>query len=451
MYDARPTSLKALKEIRKRTYGRLSALNDVINSGRKLTPGERAEFSKLESELRGIDATVKIRKDGQRRDKSAKRGVPEIQGTPNEALVPGQSMTEWVRRAAENGVQWQPAGKNGGSPQRLLSWDNDQLNAYFGQRMGFARPGAELRALGEDTTGSGLAITPQSWTAMFIEYLYPLTVAGKLGVSRVPMPTELVNVPQLVSPTAPAWLAENSTIGIDATPAFSTVALNAGGGWKDITLYSRELAQDAYIQGGLPGMLADSMARKFALAIDLAMIYGITSTSAVAPGITNEVGFNTRYYTGGSAGTYVAPADTTEFSKVLELIRVANDAPTGGILCNPQVAGTIARTNASTYAKYWDFSSDVIASGIDNFVYTTQLTNTETAANPPATTGGTGSSFFMGPWQRVMLGVHLDFGTMTLNERYVDQNQVGLFGFFRGSIRTGHPEAFYRTVAITTS
>jgi len=39
----------------------------------------------------------------------------------------------------------------------------------------------------------------------------------------------------------------------------------------------------------------------------------------------------------------------------------------------------------------------------------------------------------MVPWQRVMLGVHLDFGTMLLTERYVDMNQVGLFGYFRGS------------------
>lgn len=50
-----------------------------------------------------------------------------------------------------------------------------------------------------------------------------------------------------------------------------------------------------------------------------------------------------------------------------------------------------------------------------------------------------------------MLGIHLDLGTQVLQERYVDLNRIGLFGFFRGSIRTGHPEAFYRTTAITTA
>jgi HK97 family phage major capsid protein len=445
-YNPPAESIKELKARHSRTVKRMRDIADIGNS-RKLTPAESDEFGQLKRQGEEIYSAIGVRSLEKKRAKRANDG---IEGRPAEVLNRGQSMQEWTRRAAENGVEWSPA-ENSGRSQRVVYWDNDQLNEYWGQRMGFARPGAELRALGEDTTGSGLAITPQSWTASYIDYLYPQTVAGKLGVSRVPMPTEQVNVPQLTSPAAPAWMAENSTIGIDASPAFSTVSLNAGGGWKDITLYSRELAQDAYIQGGLPGLLAQSMARKFSLAIDMAFIYGISSSSPVAPGLINEAGFNTRYYTGASAGTYATPADTTEFSKVLELVRAANDNPTGGVLCNPQLVGTMARLNASTYAKYWDFSEDIVAAGLDNFVYTTQLTATETAANPPVVTGGTGSSFFMGPFQRVMLGVHLDFGTMVLTERYVDMNQVGLFGYFRGSIRTGHPEAFYRTTSITTS
>ena len=48
MYDTKADSLKTLKERRKRTFARMSTLNDIINSGRKLTPGERDEFGKLE-------------------------------------------------------------------------------------------------------------------------------------------------------------------------------------------------------------------------------------------------------------------------------------------------------------------------------------------------------------------------------------------------------------------
>src|SRR5258708_6878316 len=145
-------------------------------------------------------------------------------------------------------------------------------------------------------------------------------------------------------------------------------------------------------------MLAQSMARKFAIAMDVAALFGISSGSVVAPGLQNEAGTGTRFYTGGSAGSYVAPVDTTEFSKVLELIRAVPDEPTGGILTNPQVVGTMARLQASTYAKYWEFTKDIQDTGL-TYVYTTTLTNTETSAitSPPAQTGGNGSSFWMGP------------------------------------------------------
>jgi hypothetical protein len=96
------------------------------------------------------------------------------------------------------------------------------VNAYFSQRMGFTKPGAELRALGEDTSsgsGAGQAITPQSWTARFVDFLYPLTLMGRAGASRLPMETEQVNVPQFTAPVVPQWVAENSATSLDGNPA----------------------------------------------------------------------------------------------------------------------------------------------------------------------------------------------------------------------------------------
>jgi hypothetical protein len=84
---------------------------------------------------------------------------------------------------------------------------------------------------------------------------------GQLGVTKVALPTELYNIPAFTAPVQPAWLAENSTIGLDANPAFSTLQMNAKGGWKDITSYSVELAHDAYVAGSLPDYLARSCAQ----------------------------------------------------------------------------------------------------------------------------------------------------------------------------------------------
>jgi hypothetical protein len=45
-----------------------------------------------------------------------------------------------------------------------------------------------------------------------------------------------VKVPQLIGVLSPSWVAENGSISLDSGPAFSSVILDASGGFKDITL-----------------------------------------------------------------------------------------------------------------------------------------------------------------------------------------------------------------------
>src|SRR5690349_15719327 len=101
-YNPGSDSTKTLKQRHARTVTRMKSLADLMDQ-RKLTPAERDEFASLKRQSDEIYHAIKTRKLA-KRGGSSKRGIPEIQGTPNEALVPGQSMTEWVRRAAENGV-----------------------------------------------------------------------------------------------------------------------------------------------------------------------------------------------------------------------------------------------------------------------------------------------------------------------------------------------------------
>ena len=140
---------------------------------------KRAEIAKLERQI--TSGGTETRNDPDTRGvrfgngAEVRAGAPEyrdnasIEGRPNERLKPGQSMTEWVRRAAENGVTTQ---RSDGMPVKVEHRDNAFLNEAFGQMLGFTKPGAELRALGEDTSsgsGAGQAIAPQSWTAHFID------------------------------------------------------------------------------------------------------------------------------------------------------------------------------------------------------------------------------------------------------------------------------------------
>jgi HK97 family phage major capsid protein len=396
--------------------------------------------------------------DGMRGMGASSRGaadVPEIRGEPDEQLVPGQSFREWVARASENGVS---RNRSDGRPVRVESREKDYLEDYWAVKLGLR---AETRALNEDTSGSGLAITPESWVGSVIDYLYPMTVLGRAGITRSHMATEVVNVPQFAEPVAPAWIAESSPIGIDANPAFSgPIQLNATGGFKDITTYSIEMAQDAYINGGLSDFLAQSAARKYAIAVDNAGLQGVVG-NAGNPGLVNETNFVQQGVSGDSGSGYTV-ADTTLLSKLAQKLANLNVDPHDArmqfaYISNPSVKGTFARVNASTYAKFWDAPSDV-ADLVENRWFTSAnpaiLPTTETDGTDGAggaLTGGALSSIYTGPWSFGMFGVHLDMITSTLRERFLDLGQVGLFCFMRFSIRWGHPETFCRTGGIITT
>lgn len=418
-----------------------------------LTDREKRQLLEIREEINELDSKIpEARSNGTFVKVRAKRGEKHndrVEGRVGELLDSKTSATAWVDRAAANGVQVRSL--HSGTPQRMYDSSFD-TNEYWGQRFGFHKRGAETRALGEDTVGSGAAITPQTWTATFIDYLYANSLLGDLGASKVMMPTEQVNIPQFTAPVQPQWVAENTATTIDGNPAFSTLPLLAKGMFYDVTLYSMEMAQDAYVSGGLPGMLAQSAARNFAIAVDQAGFYGITGNPG-CPGFMNETGVQIRKYGSGGAGNPahtgtagVTVADSQEYSTIAELVRAKNVEPTGFAM-GPQLWGTINRTNASTYAKYWDMPADVPS----KVVYSTQIPVTETdpTSGAPVQTGGSYSSMYCADWARVLIGVHLDLQTQVLSERYADQLQIGLLTFMRFSVRLSHPEAFVRSVGAT--
>jgi HK97 family phage major capsid protein len=411
-----------------------------------ITMEQRRESARLQDLIAQDDARIEAHQE--MNNSHADNDVPEIQGTPGEKLVRGQSFREYVRRAAENGVSVSSENR---APAPIVWHDDEYLNQYWGQRMGLATH--ESRVLNQDTGGSGVAVTPQAWTANVVEFLYAASVLGNLGVTTVPMPTEIFNVPVQTAPVQPSWLAESSSIGIDANPAFSTIQMNAKGGFKDITLYSREMAQDAYVQGTLPGFLAASCARNMALALDVAGIMGVAG-NAGNPGLNAETGFVFRHWTTDAGTTGFAPVDTKELSIVNEIVKQANAVNTGW-LCNNRVRGTIARTSTATaFPMFWPMPADVqdvpwVTTSNANVVPATE-TDPATASAVLQTTG-TMSSLYAGPWYFGMLGVHLDLSTQPLTDRYADFAQVGLLSMLRASIRWANPQTFVRTIGILTT
>jgi HK97 family phage major capsid protein len=278
--------------------------------------------------------------------------------------------------------------------------------------------------------------------ADYVDVLLPNTILGRVGARTV-------NVPVFTSTVSPAWIAEGGSISLDANPAFSQLQLFAPGGFKDITQFSIELAQDAYIAGNLPGMLASAVAKKMAVVLDTSMLSGVASNTGI-PGLNGESGFVKRHYTGDAGTTGKAPTDTTELGVVAELAMKANTR-SNAFVSNVGCQQAFQRLPLSTYGRYWDMPS--ITAGMDwvtseNSALPYVETDPATAGSV-AQSGGTFTSLYAGPWdQFAMVGVHLDLQTRVLNERYIDSGELALFSWCRYSIRFAHPETFSRTIGI---
>jgi HK97 family phage major capsid protein len=267
-------------------------------------------------------------------------------------------------------------------------------------------------------------------------------------MTTVPMATEIVNVPQFAAPPAFVASSEGQPVGLDANPAFETgFQLNASGSYRNLLGVTRELAQDAFVDGTLEQYLAQQVAASLALTVDQAALFG---TSLIGcPGLNSETGFNIVTPVGYTSGAYTL-TDTAEFSVLAESVRNKNVEPTG-YLWNETTRGTVARLRASTYARYWEMPADVANIPFVSTANTNILPAVETDGTTPALTGGSSSSIYIGPWNFVTMGVRLDSMSMVLDQRFAEFGVIGYATFARFSIRTQHPETFYRCSSLATS
>lgn len=403
---------------------------EAENRGLKVAESERfdaldrewheARMSGSHTETRGVSAPSSDRPEGY-------TGDTEVRGQVGEILRSDQSVSAWLEK------------RRNGNVAHDVDW-----NAYWAQRMGLRKPGLEMRALGEDTSsgnGAGNAVVPVEYSTSFIDLLRPALVIGRAGCSVMPMEHEVFNYPQYVADVSPTWLAEGTALTLDANPQFSTLQFNAQGAFTDLTLFSRQLAEDTNQSGGLSGLLQQTIGQKFGRVMDQAALYGVTGNSG-NPGLVNESNLVVQPL-GGTANTAgTALTDTQFVSTAAQAVRNANAEPTA-IVTNPSVAGSVARLNASTYAKYWDMPSDV--------AHLPWITSTALASNETLGSGTALSSLYVADWSKMIVGIRVDLDVRVLNERYADSNQIGLLSYMRFSVRTSHPEAAVRVKGIKTT
>jgi HK97 family phage major capsid protein len=440
-YRMQVDSVKDLKAMRARLVAEMQ--RDLVPhlEDHTITPAMRTRFDDLNNRITELTSAISAKKSGEKMAKKMSktgktpyRGDERTEGKPNELLSPDQSFATWAKRAAENGVRGTTA-----------SGTDRDVNRYWAERMGLSKPTMETRTLGEDTTsgsGAGQSIVPIEFSTTFIDIIRPKLILSQAGVQMMPMTTEHYNLPQYLSDVAPVYLAENTANSIDALPQFAPIAFLATGAYQDITLMSRQIAEDTNQEGGLAGLLQETIGQKYARLIDQTGLYG-TSGNSGNPGLVNEAGLLTSG-TAAPAGFGTdggSPVNWSQLSVAAEDIRSNNGEPSAMVM-HPKALGTYSRL-VDTLGQPMRMTPDIADIPI--------LDSSTLLTDEAQGTGTNLTSIYMGDWARMIVGMRVDLQVTVLRERYADIGQIGLWSYIRFSVRTTHPELFYRLTGMIYS
>jgi HK97 family phage major capsid protein len=361
-------------------------------------------------------------------------------GTRGELLRPDQSLHGHMERSG--------AFKSQGT-------DRDH-NRLFAELSGLRPTTVESRTLQEDVaTGAGAAgpATPADWAATTLDLLRSQTIVDRAGVSSFVMPHETYNQPQLSADVSPVWLAENGAMSLDNLPGLAPLVFSCVGAFTDITLLTRQAAEDAVAGGGLDAILRNSIVEKYKRLIDKVAIYG-QAGNAGCPGLVNEavlVSSGAALPGGMAANGGLSPtaaAGTTPYQQVsiaAEAIRKLNAQPSA-FLVNPQTLGTYARAT-DTLGEPVDKTPDI--DGIPWLDSSTLVAN-----EVQGTSGAVCSSVYTGDFSKMMIGWHVGKLQITLlDQLFAQSNQIGYLSYLRFSVRipAASNAAFYRLTGVLTT
>lgn len=426
------TELEALKEKRAMHWGKMDEIiKDSMRGNRNLTDAEQSAYDfhstqldRLDTEIKG-DNVIDLRETagvmpGGDDDRKA------VRGNAQEMLRPNQSFAEW---AESRGLA------QGSKRTAATSFDWD---AYWSQRLGFAKPGAESRVvgMGEDTTtgsGAGNAVVGQIWGHELQDLIRAKLWLSRFNVTTVPMTGEVLNVPVFQSDVQPAFITESNALALDITPSVGTLTLSATGSFADVTAASLNVIEDAVINGGIDAMIRNSIAQKYARIIQQIALYGQAGSGTT--GLVNTTGLLMQ-----SMGTNgAAPTSYKDISKAVAQVRAQSVEPSG-LVWHPNTKAEYAEL-VDTLGQPMRPTPDV-ADLVDNAADSASLTyGTETQG-----TATTASSLYVGDWQYCLLGMRTQGVEVSiLKERYAEYQMVGFLSRWRGCVQYLHPtQAFVR-------
>jgi len=325
----------------------------------------------------------------------------------------------------------------------------DAFDAYL--RRGELVGPTEQRALSEGGTGLGDVIAPTEFSDKIFEQLQKVVTLRKLA-QIMPMGSwkrDLVIESNIASVN---WTTEGNSItdSLQTNPTFSSVVLSARK-LAGLAKVSRELAEDAPARGpgfSLENILTNSFAKGFAEKEEQGFLVG-TGASGQPTGILTVGPQSTAQLAGPAIGKALAANNAVTAEEMQDLVyslpRQYRQHPSCAILVSDKVLSYLRKMPilaSSTTTYYWQPSG--ILGEPDRFmgipIYASHYVPDPATTSQGYTSGGICG--LIGAFDYLVIGQRSQFSLRVLNERYADEDNIGMVCTSRVDIKYTQTDAF---------
>lgn len=264
----------------------------------------------------------------------------------------------------------------------------------------------ELRALSEGTNSAGGFLVPTPLSTFLIDLARNKAQVIQAGARTIPMDSDTLKIPAVLSEPVPSWRQENSII-VEGEPTFGALTLNS----KSLAVLVKASIEVLEDVPGMARTLEDIITNAFALEIDRTALYG-TGVDPQPLGLYNTAGVEkVAAGANGAAPTWDLVVDR------VAAVQGRNFDPTA-ILANGRSLTALAKAK-DTAGNY--LTPPAILDGIPR-LGSAQIRANETQG----TSGAVASSVFVGDFTNLAIGVRSEVKMYPLKERYLaDAGQVG--------------------------
>lgn len=286
----------------------------------------------------------------------------------------------------------------------------------------------EQRAMAEGTDTAGGYSVPTVLSGRIIDNLRAKSVVVRAGASTIALDSDKHDFAKLTGDPVAGWRNESAPVS-ESDPTLGRVRFEPKS-LATVVRASRELLEDAR---GLDSALRRAFALSFANKLDQAALYG-TGTAPEPRGVKNVSGI-------GSIDMGGVPIDYLKLVEAWQKLAEAN-APGG------PTAFVMAPRTRARMAMLRDSSNQPLAKP-DLIANIPMLDTTSIPVDETAGASTDASTILAGYWPDLVLGIRSRFRIIALNERYMDNNEIGFVGMLRADVQVWNPESFCEIKGVT--